>query len=115
MFRDLKVDLYKTLKEIHENAYKQFNKIMKTIKGMKVEFIKEIESLRKIQTKRKLEMKILVCQIKITVVSLTNRLQYKKKRFSGFEDKVEELNTSVKYNVKSKNNPDAKHLRNLVF
>lgn len=53
MFRDLKADLYKTLKEIHENAYKQFNKIMKTIKGVKVEFIKEIESLRKTQTTKK--------------------------------------------------------------
>lgn len=61
MFRDLKADLYKTLKEIHENAYKQFNKIMKTIKGVKVEFIKEIESLWKTQTKKKLEMKNLVC------------------------------------------------------
>jgi hypothetical protein len=37
------------------------------------------------------------------------------KLISGIEDKIEETDTSVKENVKSKKIPDRKHLKNLEY
>jgi hypothetical protein len=44
------------LKEDHENN-KQLNEIMKTIKDKKVDFNKEIKSIKKTQNEIKMEMK----------------------------------------------------------
>lgn len=59
---------------------------MKT--GKNIQDIKvEVDSLKKIQTETKLEMKNLGYQIKTSVVSLTNRLQDMGERISGLEDR----------------------------
>ena len=56
-------------------------------------------------------------QIKISGVSLTNRLQDTEERISGVETRQKNssekvLDSSVKENVKSKNNTSTKHLGN---
>lgn len=48
----------------------ELNGIMKTVQGMKV----ETESLKKIETETKQEVKILECQTKTSEAGLTNRL-----------------------------------------
>lgn len=72
------------------------------IQDMKREFNKEINSLKKTQTEIKLEMKNSGCQTKPSEVSRTNRLTDKGGRISCLEDKVKEIDRSVKQNVKSK-------------
>lgn len=59
---------------------------MKTGKNIQ-DITVEVDSLEKIQTETKLEMKNLVCQIKASVISLTNRLQVMGERISGLEDR----------------------------
>lgn len=56
---------------------------MKIIQDKKVECSREIVSLKKKQTERKLKMKN-------SEVSVTNRLKDMEERISGFEDKVGE-------------------------
>lgn len=58
-------------------------------------------------------MKILRCQIKTAKVSLTNKLQDMGEKVSGVEDKVGEMDSSVKENVKSKISTGTKHPGNL--
>lgn len=70
---------------------------MKATRDMKA----EAESLKKIQTEFKLEMKISGIQAKTLKLSLTNRVQDRKDRILGVEDKIEEMNSSDKENVKS--------------
>ena len=70
------------------------------IQDTKIEFNKEIESLKKTQTGIKLEMKNSTSS---SEVGLTNRSKDMDERMSGLEDKVEEMDSSVKENVKSKN------------
>ena len=73
-----------------------------TIQDMKGEFNKEINSLKKTQTEIKPEMKNSGCQTKPKEVRRTNRLTDKVGRISCLEDKVKEIDRSVKENVKSK-------------
>lgn len=49
----------------------------------------EIESQKKCQSERKLKMKVLGTQTRISEVNLTNRLQEMKQRISVNEDKME--------------------------
>lgn len=72
MFKDLKEDMNQDLNEDWEkhSRYKS-----------------RIDSLEKIRTETKLEMKNLGCQIKASVISLTNRSQVMGERISGLEDR----------------------------
>lgn len=69
---------------------------MKIRKDIKVEFNKDVKSLKKTQTEIKVEIEYLGYQIKSSEVSLTNRLQGMKERLSGRQG------SPVKENVKSK-------------
>ena len=62
----------------------------------------EIESTKKTQFWVKQKMKNLESQTKTSKVKLTNRVQEMEERISGIEDKIEEMDTSVKQNVKYK-------------
>lgn len=59
----------------------------------------EVKSLKKTQIEIKLKMKSPGCQTKISEVNLTNRLKDVEERISGLEEKVEEINSSVKENM----------------
>lgn len=72
---------------------------------MKVEFNKETESLKKkTQTEIKLEMNNLGSQTETSKVSFNHRVQNMEERISGIEDRVPEMNTSAKDNIKPKIN-----------
>jgi hypothetical protein len=43
------------------------------------------------------------------------RIQEAEERILGLEDTIEDIDTSLKENVKSKNVPDTKHPGNLVY
>lgn len=68
----------------------------KAVQDMKV----KIEWIKKTQTKVKLEMKNLGTQTRTSRAILTSRIKDMKGRFSGIEDKVEEMDISVKENVR---------------
>lgn len=53
MFKEFEENISKSFDEVCENTKKQLNKIMKTIQDIKV----EMESLKKIQTEVKVQMK----------------------------------------------------------
>lgn len=69
-----------------------------TVQDLKV----EIEARKKIQTEEILKMENLRKRTVTTGASITNRIQKMKERTSGVEDTTEEIDTSVKENVKSK-------------
>lgn len=62
----------------------------------------ETEAMKKTYTEGILEMENLGTLTGTTEASLTNRIQDMKERISGNEDTIEEMDTVVKENVKSK-------------
>jgi len=62
----------------------------------------EIKTVKKTQTDRNLETEKLEKKMGTTDASITNRLQEMEEWTSGIEDTIEEIDTSVKENVKSK-------------
>ena len=74
----------------------------------------EKESVRKTQTEGKLEIENFGTQIGNSDANLTNRIREIEKRISGIKDKVKEMDTLVKENVKSKINQGMKHPGNLA-
>ena len=70
----------------------------KTVQYLKM----EIEATKKTQTEGILEMENLGKRTATTDTSITNRVQEVEERLPGIEGKIEEINTSVKENVKSK-------------
>lgn len=69
--KDPKEDITKSLKESCENIHKQCNIMKKTAEDMQV----QIETLKKTRHEIKLEMKNLGSQIKVLIVSFTNRTE----------------------------------------
>lgn len=61
-----------------------------------------MESLKKTQTEVKLEMKSLGIHAESSKESFTNRILKMEERILSTEDKIEEINTLVKGNVKFK-------------
>lgn len=59
-----------------------------------MEFNKEIEILKKVLNTEIIEMKILICQIRISLESLTNRKDGGEHRLSGLANEPEELKHS---------------------
>ena len=62
----------------------------------------EVETIRKTQMEANLEMENLGKRSGITDVSITNRIQEIEERFSGAEDFIENIDTTVKENAKCK-------------
>jgi BMFP domain-containing protein YqiC len=88
----------KSLKEIQENTIKQLKEINKTVQDLKM----DIEVIKKIQSKGILEVEKLGKRTRTTNASITNRIQELEERISGMRETIEEIDTSIKENVKSK-------------
>jgi hypothetical protein len=56
----------------------------------------EIETLKKKQRERTLEMESLQMRSGVTDASITNRIQEIEERISGIEDTIEDIDTTVK-------------------
>lgn len=65
------------------------NKTWESIQGMKTEFNKEIELLKRNQTEKILEMKNSISQIQMSVESVSNGKDRVGNLISGLEDNVE--------------------------
>ena len=65
----------------------------------------EIETLKKIQGGTTLEIENLGMRSEVTNASITNRIQEIRERISGIEDNLEDIDTIVKENTKSKKLP----------
>lgn len=64
---------------------------MKTSKDLRMKSNKEIETLKRTQDERKMDLKGLVNQLENTEEILKNRMNQSGNRISGFNDRVEEL------------------------
>jgi hypothetical protein len=95
---DFKEETNKSLKDIQENTIKQMKEIDKTEQDLNV----EIEEIKKTQTEGILEVENLGKRKGTTDTSITNKIQRIKGNILGVEDTVEEIDTSVKENAKSK-------------
>jgi hypothetical protein len=71
----------------------------KTIQDLKL----KIESINKMWSEVILEMENPGKRTKTTETGINNRMQEMEERISGIEDKIEEIDTLVKENTKSKN------------
>lgn len=89
--------MYISLKDIQENTIKQVKEINKTMQYLKV----EIEAIKK-TNKAILEMENLGKRTGTKDTSIINTIQEMEERCSGTEDTIEEIDTPVKENVKSK-------------
>ena len=70
----------------------------KTIQDLKM----EIETIKKSQRETTLELGNLGTRSGVIDASITNRIQELEKRISGAEDTIENIDTTVKENAKSK-------------
>jgi uncharacterized coiled-coil protein SlyX len=70
----------------------------KTIKDLKM----KVETIKKSQRETTLEIENLGKRSGVTDVSITNRIQEIEERISGAEDTIENIDTTVKENAKSK-------------
>jgi hypothetical protein len=80
----------------------------KTIQDLKM----EVETIKKPQRERILEIEILGKKSGIIDASISNRIQEMEERLSGAEDSLENMDTTIKENEKSKKDPNSKHPRN---
>ena len=93
----LKEEMYKSLKEIKENTNKQVKELNKTIQDLKL----EVESLKKSQRETAMKMENLGKRSGVTDASI-NRTQEIEERISVAEDTIQNIDTEVKENTKSK-------------
>ena len=91
----LKEETQKSLKELQENTTKQVKELNKTIQDLKM----EIETIKKSQRETTLELENLGKRSGVIDTSITNRIE---ERISGVEDTIENIDTTVKENAKSK-------------
>jgi len=91
----LKKETHKSFKEIHEITINQVKKLNKTMQD-------PIETLKKTQNKRTPEMENLGKRSGVIDASITNRMQKVEEKISGAEDTIENIDTTVKENTKSK-------------
>lgn len=94
---EMKETELKELKEKQESTIRQVKEVNKTTQDLKI----ELEKLKKTQMEEIMERKNLGKKTGTTEVSITNRLQEMEERISGVEDTMEEIDVSVKENVKS--------------
>jgi uncharacterized coiled-coil protein SlyX len=93
----LKEETQKSLKKLQENTIKQV-KEMNTMQDLKM----EIETIKKSQRKTTLELGNLGKRSGVIDVSITNRIQEMEERISEAEDTIENIDTTVKEDAKSK-------------
>jgi chromosome segregation ATPase len=98
MLEDYKKDINNSLKEKQENTFKQVKELNKTIQDLKM----EVETVKKLQRERTLEIENLRKKSGAIDVSITNRIQEIEERISGAEDTIENIDTTIKENVKCK-------------
>ena len=94
----LKEKTQKSLKELEENTIKQGKKVNKTIQDLKM----EIETINKSQRERTLEIENLGKRSGVIDASITKRTQEIEERIPGAKDTIENIDTTVKENAKSK-------------
>ena len=94
----IKVKTQKSLKELQENKTKQVMEWNKTIKDLKM----EVESIKKTQRETTLELKMVGKRSGAIDASITKRIQEMEERISGAEDSIENIDTTIKENMKCK-------------
>ena len=93
----MKNSLKKSVKT-HTTSGRKWNKPTKPVQDLKL----EVESIKKTQTDKILEMKYLRKQIETIEASFVNKVQEMEERLLVIEDTIKEIDTSIKENVKSK-------------
>ena len=93
-----KEEMNKSLKEIQENIVTRVKEMNKTVEDLKM----QIAAMQVIQTGEILEMKEQGKMIESTDTRITHSIQEMEVRISGIEDTIEEIDTLIKENVKSK-------------
>jgi hypothetical protein len=94
----LKEEAQKSLKELQENTAKQVIELNKSIQDLKT----EVETIKKPQRETTLEIEILGKKSGAIDASINNRIQEMEERISGAEDYIENMDTTIKENVKCK-------------
>jgi predicted nucleic acid-binding Zn-ribbon protein len=94
----LKEETQKSLKELQKNTSKQVKELNKTIQDLKM----EIETIKKSQRERTLEIENLGKRSGVLDACITNRIQEIEQRISGAKDTIENIDTTVKENPKCK-------------
>jgi predicted nucleic acid-binding Zn-ribbon protein len=77
----------------------------KTILDLK----KEVNTIKKMQSKAKLEIETLGKKSGNIDASISNRIQEMEERISGTEDSIENIGTAIKDNAKCKKDPNSKY------
>jgi chromosome segregation ATPase len=101
----LKKETQKSLKELQKNTIKQTKKRNKTIQDLKM----ELETIKKPQRETTLELENLGKRAGVIDANITNKIQKIEERISGAEDTIEDIDTTMKENAKSKQAPNPKH------
>ena len=94
----LKEETQKSLQELQENTIKQAKERNKTIQDLKM----ELETIKKSQRETTLELENLGKRSGVIDASIANGIQEIEERISGAEDTIENIDTTVKENTKSK-------------
>jgi chromosome segregation ATPase len=94
----LKEETQKSLKELQENSTKKVKELNKTIQDLKI----EVEMRKKSQRGTTLEIQNLEKRPGAIDASIINRIQEIEERISGTEDTIENIDTTIKENVKCK-------------
>ena len=92
-----KKEMNKEIEAIVERQESKFKHMKEMVQGMKT----ELESIKKTQNEKTLELENLEKRSGTTKVSITNRIQEMEERISGAEDTLAEIDTSLKEKVKS--------------
>jgi uncharacterized protein Yka (UPF0111/DUF47 family) len=95
---DIKEEAQKSLKELQENTTKQVMELNKAIQDLK----REVDTIKKTQSEAMLEIETLGMKSGTIDVSISNRIQEIEERFSGAEDSIENIGTTIKENGKCK-------------
>jgi predicted nucleic acid-binding Zn-ribbon protein len=98
MMEDFKKEINNSLKEIQENTSNQVKELNKTIKDLKI----EVETIKKSQRETTLEIENIGKKSGAIDASITTRIQEIEERISGAEDIIENIDTTIKENVKCK-------------
>jgi DNA repair exonuclease SbcCD ATPase subunit len=94
----LKEETQKSLKELQENTIKQAKERNKTIQDLKM----ELETIKKSKRETTLVLENLGKRSGVRDASITNKIQEIEERISDAEDTIENLDTTVKENPKSR-------------
>jgi predicted nucleic acid-binding Zn-ribbon protein len=98
MMEDYKKEINNSFKEIQENTSKHEKELNKTIQDIKM----EVETIKKSQRETTLEIENLGKKSGVIDAIITNRMQEIEERISGAEETIENIDTTIKENVKCK-------------